>query len=436
MAFSLLDEGSTDTDAQDYTNVTASISPTAGRLVLAMFQVLELGGEVAQDPTSVTGCGLTWERVETVGTSQNRQTVWRAYADPGSVTSGSLSVNDVVASGTADGIAWMVVEMDAADASVSNGANSIVQTAEENINADSATATLAAFSHASNYTIAFFACYDNAGAGSMTASGGSGFTTLGTGARKTYGGDDTIVMFQYKTSPDTGVDCSASSANDRIQLLAMELKTSQVQTPAVLAATVAAPAATLPATVPATLTAAVAALSTAGATVGAVPAVTTVVVALPEATPDGGSAEGATVEPATIAASVSLSVPTVSVEAVTNAIAVIASVLLPSIGTTHFGAVIEATTSLAAAQQHVGASSDPIALVAATPQATVSVEATPAVVAAAVLLAAATVGATVTPTTTGITVVFPEASAATSNIVVTPGVIEIGGVVINVVIED
>lgn len=218
ISLALLTSGGSDTDAIDY--ATASISPTPGLLVLAAITQLDLGSALAR-PT-VTGCGITWTFVNESGggATEPRIQVYRAYADPALVTAGAVTFTGCVTAGqTADGAAWMIVEVSGADVLGSN--QGVTQSAVASTNTDSVSATLAAFKQASDGTVGVAAGYDNAG-GALDITEGSGFTMLSE-VSQTAGGDTLRLGFEWKTANDTGVDATISTANDRLQMVALEI---------------------------------------------------------------------------------------------------------------------------------------------------------------------------------------------------------------------
>lgn len=125
---------------------TASISPTANRLVLAAVARTNFGAD--QTPT-VAGSGLTWVQVAhtIVNTGAlHTLTLFRAMSSgPGS---GALTIQ---LAGAQDTILWSIVEFDTVISSGVDGANAIVQS---NLSVSSggtnATLTLGNFGNASN----------------------------------------------------------------------------------------------------------------------------------------------------------------------------------------------------------------------------------------------------------------------------------------------
>lgn len=114
------------TTASDTSNVasisTASISPTAGRLV----EVTVLVSAASPAPSvAVSGCGLTWDLVVSNNDSgQRRAFIFRAVGSP---TAGALTFT--ATGNTPTGWAWSVVEFAGLDTSGTNGSGAVVQTA-------------------------------------------------------------------------------------------------------------------------------------------------------------------------------------------------------------------------------------------------------------------------------------------------------------------
>jgi hypothetical protein len=127
---------------------TASIAPTANRLVLLDIFINTVVAGDAADPT-VSGGGVTWTRVTSVNTTAAGCNLSRWRALSASPTSGTVSITHP--SGSFCG--WSISEFAGIDTGGTNGANAIVQSAtNSNItgSANTVTATLAAFGSANN----------------------------------------------------------------------------------------------------------------------------------------------------------------------------------------------------------------------------------------------------------------------------------------------
>lgn len=213
--------GQTDTDAINYT--TASVSPTPGRVVLLGISVYDAGGSLSGTPTCA-GCGLTWARVDGGGNVNLRATVFAAYADPALVTAGTITVSGVVAVGqTADGAVWSIIEVDGVNPTTNNG---VVQSNATTTTTDSVSVTLAAFASALNGTLGFVNAWDSAGLTLSAMAVGSGFTLV---ASSTIGNNPNMaattnrILWEYRTDNDTTVDATAPAANDRMNIVGIEL---------------------------------------------------------------------------------------------------------------------------------------------------------------------------------------------------------------------
>lgn len=113
-----LTTGSSTSNQTSYT--TASISPTAGRLLLCA-----VGISVATAPTptpTVTGCGVTWELIDTPSTAVRTVYLFRAMGTP---TSGALTISG--GSTTLTSGYWNVSEVPDVDTSGTNGSGAIAQ---------------------------------------------------------------------------------------------------------------------------------------------------------------------------------------------------------------------------------------------------------------------------------------------------------------------
>lgn len=110
------------TDATDLsTYVTASITPTANRLVLA---AVMSEGTAAEEIPAVTGNGLTWVEVLSIADAgpTNRLTVFRALG--ASPTAGAVTF---AFGATQTRCAWSIVEFASVDTSGTNGSGAVVQ---------------------------------------------------------------------------------------------------------------------------------------------------------------------------------------------------------------------------------------------------------------------------------------------------------------------
>lgn len=198
---------------------TASLSPTAGRFIIAV--VTSGTGSSTQPPSpTITGCNLTWTAVNTylnpIGLSR-RITVYRAVAT--NPSSGTLTI-DFSGVGV-QGVTVEVVELTGIDTTGTNGSNGIVQSLAEVVpgSATSKSMTLSALAKADNIT--FGACM---GWGYATAiSPGSGYTEL-TDTVNTVGSQ---TQMQVKLPlGSTTVNWSFADANDgETGAIALELKT-------------------------------------------------------------------------------------------------------------------------------------------------------------------------------------------------------------------
>lgn len=121
----------------------------------------------ATDPTSVTGCGLTWTKVTSTNYNAGGQRIslWRSMTNA-TTPSGTITANF---SGNQTGCNIRVVELSDVDTSGSGGSGAILQT----VLATNATAnpsiTMAAFTGTRNAGVAFFANVANGFAGSPKA---------------------------------------------------------------------------------------------------------------------------------------------------------------------------------------------------------------------------------------------------------------------------
>jgi hypothetical protein len=133
-------------------HVTASISPTANRLIV-LDVISDYNAGSAPDP-SASGAGMTWTKVLSISDSAAGINLCRFRAMSASPGSGAITISNATSS---PGRGWAITEVSDVDTSGTNGANAIVQTVS-NFNdtgsVNTVTATLAAFSSADNGALA------------------------------------------------------------------------------------------------------------------------------------------------------------------------------------------------------------------------------------------------------------------------------------------
>lgn len=205
-----LTTSSSGTDATSYT--TASISPTADRLVLV---AVYGGNDTAGSPEpTVTGAGMTWVTVLTnpaVTDSGQRITVFRGLsASPGS---GALTIDFGVTE--IDRCSWSITEFENVDLTGTNGSGAVVQSVANDADATtSLTVTLAAFGSTDNATYGAISLANN-----TAITQGTGFTELG----EADGPEAGSIESQWRNDNDTSVDWSFASSN-HIVGIAVEIK--------------------------------------------------------------------------------------------------------------------------------------------------------------------------------------------------------------------
>jgi hypothetical protein len=216
----------TDTDAANYS--TASITPTAGRLVVAVFVWLDLSGS-PKVPTSLTGCGITFTRMDTSDgnpTTVPWQVIYSGWADPGSVTSGALTLNGVVSTGTADGAIWAVVELDGVDMMIGDTdtdgtRRGFLNQATVFTTNDTATSTAAARRNTDSLFLSVASCYDNASTTAPSLTSPTSWTEQ-TNNPQAMGGDSVRLAIAYDTTGDTTANWVAGASNDRMSVQTFE----------------------------------------------------------------------------------------------------------------------------------------------------------------------------------------------------------------------
>ena len=210
LSASALTAGGTGVDATSFT--TASITPTANRLILACAHTVQSTPFVTP---VVTGNGLTWVNINTRTQGVNDHfTLFRALgASPsaGGVTFNYTGTNIVR-------ITWSIIEIDGVDTSGTNGSGAIVQSAVNSGDntSNTLTVTLASFADAVN----------NAAVGAFGVRSASDTLVAGTGF--TFINQATIAEFsttgtEFQLGEDTTVNASWTNNANRLGI-AIEVK--------------------------------------------------------------------------------------------------------------------------------------------------------------------------------------------------------------------
>lgn len=205
-----LTTGSNATDQTSY--ATASVAPTANKLVLLFVGNRRSGGSPTQ-PT-VTGAGMTWDLVTSAdGGNEVRTSIFRCLS--ASPSSGALTID--FAGVTQGSCGWSVAEFTGTDITGTNGSGAIVQTATNNNNTTNTGIVV---------TLGSFADVNNATAGmvyvrsSRAITVGSGFTQIGTSDAAT----ESTITSEFLGSNDTSVDWSWASVATQATAHAVEIK--------------------------------------------------------------------------------------------------------------------------------------------------------------------------------------------------------------------
>lgn len=215
----LLTSGESAADATSYQ--TASITPSANKLILLAVTSREAGSDPADTPT-ISGNGLTWVQVAGRDNTSDvnnalRTTVFRAM---GAAPSAGVVTITFVA--TQRNCVWSVVEFGGVDTSGTNGSGAIVQSANNGANnAASLLVTLAAFSGLGNATFGAFGTIADA----TSLAVGTGFTQL---HQERATGEVTRMLTEWRSDNDTSVDASISAGTTDWAAVAVEIKASPV----------------------------------------------------------------------------------------------------------------------------------------------------------------------------------------------------------------
>lgn len=165
--------GSDPSDLTSYT--TPSWTPNAGSLyILVLYPVQNSGAQLP----AVSGNGMTWDRVGSVGGEYggagSGRAIWMFKAVAATPSAGAITINFSPTSML--GCGWQLIEITGADTGGTNGSNAIVQ-AIQSLGSSSTTGgglTLAAFGSANNEALAAFSHGFN-----ETSTVGTGYTALG-----------------------------------------------------------------------------------------------------------------------------------------------------------------------------------------------------------------------------------------------------------------
>lgn len=189
---------------------TASISPTANRLILCAVSSNH-ASTLPNEPT-VSGCSLTWVKIDSNSGGTRRITLFRALG--ASPTTGTLTIS--FGGQNQANVHWAVVECANVDTSGTNGSGAVRQSALGTGSGThtSTTATLAAFGNANNAT---FGCFEHPSGTAVTE--GSGFTELS----ETTTSSAITLQTEFKNSNDTSVDWTYSSTTVVTRAIAIEI---------------------------------------------------------------------------------------------------------------------------------------------------------------------------------------------------------------------
>lgn len=198
-------------DTGALTSTTASVSPTANRLVLAGFFGDTNDGTTPAAPT-VAGNGGTWVLEDSVTASRRGFFLFRTLI-------ASPSAGTIVATWgtTIRSHAWSVVEYSENDTSGTSGSGAVRQSVTGSTGTAGLSVTLAAFGDTANATAGFFG---GAAGVSNTYTEGSGFTING---QATSAAEESSAASEFKATNDTGVDITWSGTTVRIFGIAVEI---------------------------------------------------------------------------------------------------------------------------------------------------------------------------------------------------------------------
>jgi len=187
---------------------TASISPTANRLILVWISTFG----TANTPTSVSGNGITYTHVLSTVDYDNGFGPTAFHLFRGMSASPSSGAISITGAASTSYINWLVQEVGDVDTTGTNGSGAVVQS-ERQANGSPTTSisiTLAAFSDAGNGVICGIHTYDSA-----TRTVGSGFTSSFSSSGRP--------SAEYRTDNDTTADWTFTPTT-RAGSIALEIK--------------------------------------------------------------------------------------------------------------------------------------------------------------------------------------------------------------------
>ena len=220
------------TSGADGTNAysidTASVSPSANKLVLLAIEVDFMSAQSSAPAATITGNGLTWVLIATRLHWADSSNWWNClylYRTMGASPSTGAVTLDFGAT-QYDSIAWAMSEFTGMDTSGTNGSGAIVQSASNyGAATDTVTVTLASFGSANNATYGCFGVGDTGGTSRSFTPGtgfseihdtGFGYASLGT---------------QWRNDNDTSVDSTASASSSGMAGIAVEIKQASAYAP-------------------------------------------------------------------------------------------------------------------------------------------------------------------------------------------------------------
>ncbi len=200
---------------------TASITPTANRLVLVCISSVHLTSANAAAPSGVSGNGITYTLLKNISNTGGglSTSIWRGMSASPSTGAIMISFANTVAR-----INWSVMELAGINTGGSNGSAAVNSNTASNEDASgtatSITATLAAFGNANNGAVAALGWF-MAAASPATCTPDTGWTE-GTDAGVTSGSLSLALETQWRASNDTTATGTWNAAGG-IQTVAAEI---------------------------------------------------------------------------------------------------------------------------------------------------------------------------------------------------------------------
>lgn len=219
-----LTKGSSAVDATSY--ASAAISPSPDRTILAALLTAD-SGNALNDSITCSGNGLTWTQTLIPTGGQRRIYVFRASSLTTTPTPGAVTFSNLVSAGSADGAAWIIVEIPATSIVTNDGViqpeGAVASTTSLSIVLDNAIGQ-------GNGTVGFFGGFDVDSVAAVNPIPGSGYVELDQ-RQQDIGTQNIGLNFIYRFDGNVTVDATYNADVDFARGWAAEIQ-SEIDWPA------------------------------------------------------------------------------------------------------------------------------------------------------------------------------------------------------------